>query len=310
MGFLDLGGSLGRRFGSLGVGLEEISLEICLESSAKLEISGPGAERAKLAAENLSEVLKMPLPARIRIEREIPAHSGLGSGTQLALAVGVGLACLHRLPHNVRSIANMQNRGSRSGIGVAVFERGGMVLDGGHGSATTIPPVVSRLEMPADWRFILVLDHADRGLHGAAEIAAFKELPVFPPETAARLCHALLLKGLPAVAEGDIMAFGSVVSELQSAVGDHFAKAQGGRFTSPAVATAIEWLANAGAVGVGQSSWGPTGFCLVNGEQRARHLLDEIKKNHIVDSNLEFIIASPRNHGALVIESTDTNRSN
>ena len=88
-------------------------------------------------------------------------------------------------------------------------------------------------------------------------------LPPFPAEIAAHLCRLTLMRLLPAVAEADLDAAGPAVAEMQRRVGDHFAPAQGGRFTSPAVARVLAWLEAEGIPGVGQSSWGPTGFALL-----------------------------------------------
>jgi beta-ribofuranosylaminobenzene 5'-phosphate synthase len=306
MGFLDMDGSLGRKFGSIGVGINEIATRLSLVRAESLTAEGPGAARAVAAAEKFFAAVERPCPAAIRIERAIPDHVGLGSGTQLGLAVGVGLARLYDLNLSARDIAPIMERGARSGIGIAVFEQGGLVVDGGRGEKTVIPPVLSRLEMPADWRFIIILDHCDQGLHGAAELEAFRALPVFPAEEAARLCHWLLMRGLPAVAEGDIQSFGAVIAELQRSVGDHFAPAQGGRFTSRHVASALSFLASRGAVGIGQSSWGPTGFCLVDSPATAEVLLAEAKARFGDRSELEFLIGTARNQGAeIAVERLD-----
>jgi beta-ribofuranosylaminobenzene 5'-phosphate synthase len=298
MGFLDLGGSLGRRFGSIGVGVNEIATRLTLASADSLSAEGPGAERALAAAEKFARAMARPCPAAIRIEQAIPGHAGLGSGTQLALAVGMGLSRLYGLGLGVRDIAPLTERGARSGIGIAVFEQGGLVVDGGRGEKTGIPPVIARLDMPAEWRFILILDERDQGLHGTAELEAFRTLPPFPAEEAARLCHWLLMKGLPALAERDIVAFGAVITELQRAVGDHFAPAQGGRFTSRDVGEALGFLESRGAVGIGQSSWGPTGFCLVDEPRRAETLLAEAQDRFGGRPGLRFLLGTARNRGA------------
>ena len=302
MGFLDLGGSLGRKFGGIGVGINEIVTRLTLEHTRELEVAGPDAARARKAAQALSTALGRPLPARIHIETAIPHHAGLGSGTQMALAVGLGLSRLHGLGLNVVDVAATIGRGARSGIGIAVFDQGGLVVDAGRGERTRIPPVIARLAMPADWRFLIVLDHNDQGLHGAQEIQAFRELPVFPVEEAARLCHLLLMRGLPAVVEEDIEAFGEVIAALQAAVGDHFAPAQGGRFTSPRVSAALGLLSGRGAVGIGQSSWGPTGFCLVESRETAEDLRNEVLQQLSPGHSLEFLIGTPRQRGAEIRE--------
>lgn len=302
MGFLDMGGSLGRKFGSIGVGINEIVTRLTLEQQRELEVTGPDAARARAAAQALSAALGRPLPARIHIETAIPHHAGLGSGTQMALAVGLGLSRLHGLGLKVMDVAASIGRGARSGIGIAVFEQGGLVVDAGRGRLTHVPPVVVRLAMPANWRFLIVLDDDDQGLHGAQETQAFHRLPVFPAEEAARLCHLLLMKGLPAVVEEDIEAFGEVITALQASVGDHFSPAQGGRFTSPKVSAALDFLSSHGAVGIGQSSWGPTGFCLVESRATAEFLRKAVLRQLGPGHALEFLIGTPRQRGAMIRE--------
>jgi beta-RFAP synthase len=234
----------------------------------------------------------------IRIHEAIPEHIGLGSGTQLALAIGMGMVRFHGLEFGVRDIARTIQRGGRSGIGIAVFEQGGLVIDGGRGIGTDTPPLLSRMEIPQRWRFILVFDRRGQGLHGKQEAEAFKTLPVFPVEETARLCHLLMMQALPALAEGDINGFGAVITQLQNSVGDHFAPAQGGRFTSPEVGLAMAWLQQQGAVGIGQTSWGPTGFSMVASPELAVQLAG--KAGQLFDG-LDFLVASARNRGAEIL---------
>jgi len=300
MGFLDMDGSLGRHFGSVGIGLEEIRTTLRLEPSETLTVEGPDSERALLTAKKLEEQLGRPLPAKIQVEQCIPPHSGLGSGTQMALATGVGLSVLHGLDLKPAEIAERCGRGRRSGIGIAAFEAGGFIVDAGRNDQTQIPPVISRLPFPPAWRCLILLDPTHKGIHGPEEIAAFKALPPFPRETAAQLCHELLMQGLPAIVEEDIARFGTVIQNLQCIVGDHFAQAQGGRFTSPKVANALLELEHAGAVGIGQSSWGPTGFCLVESPEVAKNLVEKALIHRWAQDGLEIRIATPRNHGARI----------
>ena len=76
----------------------------------------------------------------------------------------------------------------------------------------------------------------------------------------------MLMQALPALVERDIEGFGDAIGELQRITGDYFSPAQGGRFSSRAVAEALAWLESQGIAGVGQSSWGPTGFAIMAGE--------------------------------------------
>lgn len=300
MGFLDMSGSLGRRFGSIGLGINEIVTRLLIQPADTLRVTGPEADRALRMAETLSAAVGKPLPGHVNIIATIPGHAGLGSGTQLALAVAAGLARLHGLELSPTELAGLLGRGARSGIGIAVFEQGGLVVDAGRGSASKVPPVVARLAVPEDWRLIILLDRDRQGLHGHPEKAAFSRLPPFPASEAARLCHLVLMRGLPGLVEGDIEAFGSVITELQRTVGDHFAPAQGGRFTSPRVQAALEFLASEGAVGIGQSSWGPTGFCLVDKPALAESLRSAAMNRFAEWPDLEILVSTPRMHGAAI----------
>jgi len=297
MGFIDLSGSLGRHFGSIGVALNEISTCLSVTGAGQLTITGPAAQRAKKCVSMLCETLHVSDRVNITIEAAIPEHVGLGSGTQMSLAIGAALNEFYGLGLSVREIAAMTDRGLRSGIGIGVFEQGGLVVDGGRGEKTITPPVLAHMDVPDDWRFILVFDQRGQGLHGQQEIQAFKELPPFPQQEAARLCYLLLMQGLPAVAENDIVNFGDVISQLQRSVGEHFSSAQGGVFTSPEVAEAMQWLERQGAVAIGQTSWGPTGFCAIDGVALAESIADQARQAFAHFDKLSFVVASARNSG-------------
>ncbi len=59
MGFIDLSGSLGRHFGSIGVALNEISTRLSVSASDCLTISGPAAQRAEKCVSMLCEALQV-----------------------------------------------------------------------------------------------------------------------------------------------------------------------------------------------------------------------------------------------------------
>lgn len=300
MGFIDLSGSLGRNFGSIGVALNEIATRLTVTFSDQLSITGASTARAEACTKILCETLNVSDQINIEIEDAIPEHVGLGSGTQMALAIGSALNAFYELGLSTRDIAQIADRGKRSGIGIGVFEQGGLVVDGGRGENTVTPPVISHMDIPDSWRFILVFDQRGQGLHGEQEIKAFKELPVFSHQEAARLCYLLMMQGLPAVAESNIELFGDVITKLQQSVGEHFSSIQGGVFTSLEVAEVMQWLQKQGAVAIGQTSWGPTGFCAVDDAHKADALVVEMQQKFSHFSNLSFVSASARNSGGAV----------
>jgi len=265
-----MGGHLGRRFGSVGVSLAQPSLQIegCLAKETK--VKGPDSARVEKILGQLECLFDFKHKVELQVLHAIPSHSGLGSGTQLALAVGSLVSHLHGTPLSARELATALDRGNRSGIGIGAFESGGFILDGGRGPQDEPPPVLARIAFPKAWRLLLLLDPRHQGLHGKAEAEAFKRLPVFSEALAARLCHITLMRALPAIAEAHLEPFGSAITELQETVGDHFAPAQGGRFTSRTVTQALDYLGSIGAHCRGQSSWGPTGFVIAPNEETAQ----------------------------------------
>jgi beta-ribofuranosylaminobenzene 5'-phosphate synthase len=300
LGFLDPSGSRGRRFCSVGLTLEGMGVALTAERASSFSVSGPQAARVEAFARAMRKKFNLPGDCRIVVHQAIREHVGLGSGTQLAIAVGVALAGLYRLDLTARAVATLYQRGQRSGIGVGAFEQGGFLVDGGKGAGAEPPPIVSRLEFPADWRVVLLLDPAVQGLHGEREIAAFQALPEFPESESADLCRLMLTQALPALAEQDLDKFGRAIGQLQRVVGDYFAPAQGGRFSSPRVAEALAWMQSQGITGIGQSSWGPTGFAIVGDEAQASALVRAAQSRWGGPGRLQFMVCSGRNHGGEV----------
>lgn len=300
MGFIDLSGALGRHFGSVGVALNEISTRVTVSPAEEHRIQGPSAARAEKCLHLLCRELQVSDQLFIQIDTAIPEHVGLGSGTQMALAIGMALSEYYGLGLTVRDIAALTYRGQRSGIGIGVFEQGGLVVDGGRGGQTSTPPMLSHMNIPHDWFFILVFDARGQGLHGQQEILAFSELPPFSQMEAQRLCYLLLMQALPAVAENDLPRFGDVISQLQQSVGEHFASAQGGVFTSQEVGEAMTWMKARGATGIGQTSWGPTGFCMISGLAQAQALVNQARITFAHFDQLDFMVASANNEGGSV----------
>jgi beta-RFAP synthase len=300
LGFLDLHGGLGRRFGSLGVALEDPFTRLRLRRASSTTVQGPERDRAMRYLETLARVFGTSSGYALTIEHAVPAHSGLGSGTLLALAVGAAVCKLEGKPFEARAIASLLDRGGRSGIGLGVFERGGVILDGGRRADGGPPPILSALPFPEDWRILLIYDRGERGLSGDGERAAFGALPPFPEADAERLCRLMLMQALPCLAERDLDGFGSAVAQLQRYVGDYFAPYQGGaRFTSPRVAKVLAELEAHGVKGVGQSSWGPTGFAFLGSEADGRKWFTELTGDQTW-AGLDFALTTGRNAGAVV----------
>lgn len=303
MGFVDLHGGEGRRYGSLGLALEGPSTRVRLSRNSGVAAEGPDAARAARYATSLAERFELREGVRIDVEEAIPPHAGLGSGTQLALAVGAGMAKLFDLQVPTIDIAASLDRGTRSGLGIGLFDHGGFLVDGGSAGDGVPPPVIARQPFPSEWRLLLVFDRGRQGPYGEAEIQKFAALLAFPEADAAELCRLVLMCALPGVVQADLDAFGEAVGRIQARVGDHFAGVQGGRFASPGVSRVLAWLGSYGLKAVGQSSWGPTGFAVCPGETTANRLMAEAESRFGCEFGLDFAVTRARNLGAEV-EST------
>ena len=305
LGFVDLNPPSGRRFGSLGLALDSPHTKVQARFGPIDPVDSPAQEKASQHLQSLRSAIAVPDDVCVQVEEAIPLHCGLGSGTQLALAVGTAVSRLLDLNLSPLDIRQKLARGARSGIGIGAFAQGGFLVDGGHGASTSLPPITSRVAFPEHWRVLLIFDEAFEGLSGAKEVAAFRTLPSFPETLSAHLCRMVMTRVLPGLAEASMAEFGPAITEVQRIVGDHFAPAQGGRFASSRVADVLAWLEGRGVSCVGQSSWGPTGFAMLESESQAQDFAREAQvRSH--DKNLRFVIARGRNSPA----SIEINRAN
>jgi beta-RFAP synthase len=298
-GMLDLRGALGRKFGGIGAAVPEPSLVLEATRGDTLQTSGPSAERALSFARRFLEHHELDAGAQIRIHRAIPSHSGLGSGTQLALSVSRALAELYALPTDAMSLARAVGRARRSAIGTWIFAQGGFVLEGGRREGSHDPaPLLARLPLPEDWRCVIVVPPEKPGVSGDAEAAAFARLPPPPERGVMRVSHLVLMALLPALVEGDLRTFGHALTEIQCINGRWFAPAQGGAFSPGASAGIVARMSEWGAAGVGQSSWGPAVYGLVAGDDAAAALAAHVRQE--VDPRAVIYTSAFANTGARV----------
>jgi beta-ribofuranosylaminobenzene 5'-phosphate synthase len=300
LGFLDMNGGLGRRFGSVGLAIDRPATRLSVRRAARPAAEGPDAERALGHVAALARQSGLTHSYHLTVHEAIPPHAGLGSGTQLALSLAAAVRHLEGLPRDDTKDALSLRRGARSGIGIGLFEQGGVIVDGGRGPLTSAPPIVARVEFPPVWRVMIVLDPRMEGMHGSAEQTAFAALADSSSASAAEICRLVLIKALPALAEADIGSFGEAIARIQEIAGDYFAPAQGGaRYTSAAVARLMGELRRHGAQGTGQSSWGPTGFAFAANAKEAQRLCD-VTRETAAALGLDMLVCKGMNHGALI----------
>ncbi len=306
LGFLDPAATLGRRFGSLGLVVDgfETVVELQRADADRLEACAGAAGELARAHEHLQALRRATgCDARVslRLRATLPAHAGLGSGTQLALAVGRAFCAVFGLALGTAELAALLGRGLRSGVGIGGFDQGGLLLDGGPRADGTAAALVSRIDVPAAWRVILVLDARAHGLSGVAEKTALALLPPLSRAQSAEICHEVLMRVLPGAAGDEFAPFAAGVTHVQRLLGEHFAPAQDGRaFTSAAVGRLVDWIGAHAVAGCGQSSWGPTGFAVVASPGEALRVLAAARAAGVVDPALRVEVVAARNRGASV----------
>jgi beta-ribofuranosylaminobenzene 5'-phosphate synthase len=278
-GVLDLRGQLGRCFGGLGAAIPSPSLLLEAAPGDRVRAEGPEAERAVEFARRFLKDRGLAGGVHLRIHRAIPAHSGLGSGTQLGLAVGRAVAELHGLSVHPVDLARSTGRGRRSAIGTWAFAEGGFIVEGGRRPGTVAPlaPLLGRYTVPSEWRYVVAVPRGGRGLSGEAEARAFEQLPLPLEGEPERVAHLVLMQLLPALVEDDLPSFGQALSSIQRITGAWFAPQQGGVFAPGLTEELIALMARSGAAGVGQSSWGPAAYGLVGSAAAAGDLATEVR---------------------------------
>ncbi|WP_436931299.1 beta-ribofuranosylaminobenzene 5'-phosphate synthase family protein [Halosimplex halobium] len=308
VGFQNLSLAHERLYGGVGLALAEPRLDLRAERADGVDCDD---DAARPYVERVVDHLDAP-GATVRVDERLPRHAGLGSGTQLALAALVAVASAYDIDVDPRECAPALGRGGRSGIGVATFESGGFVVDGGHPTErfTTappaegewaVPPVVARHDLPGDWRFVLAIPDAGPGRSGDEEDESMRSVVErADPGIAEDIAVVVTQQLLPAAATGDRAAFGDAVARLGRLNGAWYADEQGGVYRPPAGAI-IDALSDHPAVaGAGQSSWGPTVYALTDADyapdvaDAARTALSDVGEGGRV------VVARPRNEGATV----------
>jgi len=302
LGLIDLNGDLGRIFGGLGVAIDRPNVILETQESSTLKVMGEKTELTKKLAAKFLEALAIKEKVAINVKEVIPEHIGLGSGTQLALAVSSSIARLFNLKGSPHEFAIILGRMAQSGVGTAVFAQGGLVVDGGKNTQDQehkIIPLVCRLPFPSDWRFVVAIPNEKKGLANEIEDLAFDKLTPMPTNDVGKICRLIMMKLLPAVVEKDIASFGKALTKIQNIVGDSFMEAQGGRYSSSITGQCVEFMLQNGAYGSGQSSWGPAVYGIVH-SNKAKDL--QVKSRCFLNKSVggHVFVAKANNRGAII----------
>jgi len=309
-GFQNLSLAHERLYGGVGLALDEPRLTVEATRADTVQCDDTATEPY---VRRVVDALDVP-GADVSVDERFPRHVGLGSGTQLSLATLIAIVRAYDRTADARTYAPQLGRGGRSGIGVAAFEAGGFVVDGGHPTERftaeppaegdwDVPPVLAHHDVPAHWRFVVVVPDTDPGQSGDAEDQSMRQaVERADPGIADQISTLLTRRLLPAIATRDHSDFGQAAARLGRLNGAWYADEQGGVYRPPA-GTLVDSLSSATVIsGAGQSSWGPTVWGLTTSDH-----VPEAREAGVLaldDAGVEGTVrvVAPRNTGASLIE--------
>jgi beta-RFAP synthase len=291
-GMIDPAGLGARRFGGFGVGIEFPRVVVSLgwapaRTSDDVIVSGYQAERAATFARRAWSSFGLKAGVEVNVHEVIPPHMGLGSGTKLGLAIARGLAGLAGISASPEQLAEASGRGARSSVGLWTFVAPGLVIEAGVPTEGWISPMVARHPMPERWRCVLALPLGVEGLSGDAEARFFGRLRE-SGHAEPRVSRLLLTALLPGLLTGDIEEFGVALAEIQREVGSIFSAQQGGVF-HPSSAPLVDALHALGVAAVGQSSWGPSVYGIVDGPEFALEVANRLRGAAGADTEVSVV---------------------
>lgn len=287
-----------RRFGGVGAMIDAPRTRVRVSPAAELVVGGAQRDRALEFVRRWHTFHCLPQAACCLEVADAPqSHRGLGSGTQLGLAIAAALASwTGRCVASAAELALSVGRGARSAVGLYGFTHGGLIVERGKSPNEPVSPLDVRVTIPEAWRFVLIEPGEPEGLWGRDEERAFESLPNPEQAQVDRLTSEVRDTLLPALLQEDFPAFSASLHRFGLQAGLAFARRQGGAFNGPTLTRLVELVRQLGVEGVGQSSWGPTLFALLPTERDATDFAQRLVER----ARCQTLVARPDNHGAQV----------
>ncbi len=248
---------------------------------------------------------------RFNLRRYYPSHVGLGSKTQLSLAVALAIAILKKKEISIRTLTKIVGRGGTSGIGWKGFEEGGFILDAGHDfgkgkeKESFLPSSASqdanpaltilRYPIPENWRFVLVIPNVKKGAYGDEEVSIFQNCTPIPKEEVNEVSHQILMKILPGIIKNDLECFGQGLKRIQN-IG--FKKIEIS-MQDQIVKDLLTFFEEYGTKAHAMSSFGPSVIAITESDEEALEVKKAVEEK--LGRNGEHIyLSKPNNNGAKV----------
>lgn len=318
LSLIDENGYTGRVDGGIGLMLDRPNVVFEATNHAeefKIEAHKYYRESIEVINEQASKIFKAyninNKNFHFNLKRYYPSHVGLGSKTQLSLAIAIAITKLKNKSVAIQELTKLVQRGGTSGIGWRGFEKGGFIIDAGHNfgkgkekesflpssaSLTADPALtIMRYPIPEHWRFVLVIPNVKKGAYGDEEISIFQSHAPIPKEEVNEVSHQILMKVIPGIINEDLECFGEGLKRIQ---GIGFKKIEIS-LQHEIVKKVLSLFEEYGVKAFGMSSFGPSIIGVVESDEDANNLLKTIQM-HLKNIIGHIYICKPNNCGAKI----------
>ncbi len=285
-------------FGGAGVMVDTPVTHVTVRAADCFSCDSPASDRIVPIIQRIVEIAGWKeLPdCRVSVVRYPPSHSGLGSGTQLAMATAEAVCRFSNLElEPLHLAADVAMRGKRSAVGVHGYFRGGLIFEAAE-ETCRVNPLRHRVEVPSQWCVAVFRPAECRGhISGGVECDQFAKLSPADSAASNALREIVVEQILPAADAGDFDQFAESLQDYNAKSGTLFAAAQGGPYNGPEVTELVQRLLRRGARGVGQSSWGPGVFAWFETRQEAEAYCSDLDAETSV-----LAVTHARNHPRVI----------
>ncbi len=312
MTLIDLSGAYGRIDGGMGLTLQdpnfilfgeptEKNIQIDFSQSIMNNCKKECIEKIQDAAFKVKNYFNIDEDFYFKIENAYLPHSGLGSGTQIALSTAKIITKTMGIEADAYKLAQIVGRGGTSGIGTCSFENGGLIIDGGHSleekssfspssSSSANPPILlANYNFPKDWKILIVLLNSDIHINGTKEVNIFQKYCPISKTEVCELSHIIFMNIIPFLLEHNIQGFGKGIDTIQELAFKNIEVS----LQSTKIKNLMTKLREIGAYGVGMSSFGPAVYSIY--DKNNKHIVNEIKD--YVGSNGIVLTTKAQNSG-------------
>lgn len=317
LGLIDMNGSYGRLDGGIGLTIQDpnfvlygesaengITIDFNENSDLNDTIKNECIKKITSAAEKVIDYYDVDEGFYFRVDSAYLPHSGLGSGTQIALSTGKLITEHIGQKSNGITLGKITGRGGTSGIGVFAFDHGGFIVDGGHSrkekdsflpssaSKASPPQLFGRYEFPDEWGVLLVILKSDVSVNGQKEVNIFEKYCPIDRHEVELYSHLIFMNMIPFLLEKDLPCFGNIINKIQT-IGFKNIEIM---LQSDNIKQLMSKLVEIGAYAVGMSSFGPTVYSFY--DKTNKHIVEEIKE-YVGDDGI-VLTTKAQNHGHIL----------